>query len=622
MSRKNILTHSRKKKAFALLQAKQLEQAKDLYVQVCEVDKLDADAWFSLGAINGMLGRHADAADCLRRAVELRPRHAESSYNLGISLREQGNFTGAIEAFQAALDIKPDYAEAQDCLAHAFLALGRLEDAVEAFRAALRFYPGKPELHSNLGSVYQAMGRLAQAEACYREAQRLKPAIAYENLGSVLGMQGRHEEALACYREGLRLNPRDERVRSNLLLTLNYLPNQDPETILREHRAWDAAHACTAASIRPHANSRDPTRRLRIGYVSQDFRTHSVACYLEPLLKAHDQTFFEVYCYASIARPDATTDRLRSLISHWRDITKLPDERVAEQIRADGIDILIDLSGHTGGHRLRIFTYKPAPLQVTYLGYPNTTGLSTMDYRLTDALADPEGQERFYTEKLVHLPGCFLCYLPPADAPAVTSPPSDEAGFVTFGSFNNLSKINSQVVELWSEILRGVPKSRLLLKNHSLTDADTRENYHAMFAGHAITRDRLELIGHTPTREGHLALYGRVDIALDTFPYNGTTTTCEALWMGVPVITQTGKSHASRVGLSLLTALDLNELVADGPQEYAACATTLANDGGRIARLRKTLRERMQASPLCDAPAFARKVEAAYREMWRRWCQG
>lgn len=622
MPKRNILTHSRKKKAFALLQAKQFEQAKDLYVQVCEADKLDADAWFSLGAIHGMLGRHADAADCLRRAVQLRPRHAESSYNLGISLREQGNFTGAIEAFQAALEIKPDYAEAQDCLAHALLGLGRLEEAVEAFRAALRFYPGKPELHSNLGSVYQAMGRLAQAEACYREAQRLKPAIACENLGSVLGLQGRHEEALACYREGLRFNPRDERVRSNLLLTLNYLPNQDPETILREHRAWDTAHACSGASMRTHANSRDPARRLRIGYVSQDLRTHSVAYYIEPLLKTHDRTNFEVYCYAHVSRPDATTEWLRSYADCWRDISKLSDEQVAGQVRADGIDILVDLSGHTGGHRLSIFSRKPAPLQVTYLGYPNTTGLSTMDYRLTDALADPEGQERFYTEELVRLPGCFLCYLPPADAPAVTSPPSDEAGFVTFGSFNNLAKINVQVIELWSEVLRGVPKSRLLLKNHSLTDADTREKYHAMFVKHGITRDRLELTGHTPTREGHLALYGRVDIALDTFPYNGTTTTCEALWMGVPVITLAGKTHAGRVGLSLLTVLGLNEFIADGPQGYVARATTLANDREQLTHLRTILRERMRASPLCDAPAFARKVEAAYREMWRRWCQG
>lgn len=606
-----------------LVTAQRWQEAGELYKQICKADPADADAWFMFGVIHGKQERHAEAVDCLRRAVELRPGHAESRYNLGIALREQGDFPGAVGAFQATLKLKPDYADAQDCLAHALLSQGKLDEAAEAFHAALRFYPTKSELHSNLGSVHQTLGQLSQAEACYREAQRLKPGgnIAFDNLGSVLTSQGRIDEALKVYREGVEKNSGDARLLSNLLLSLNYIPNLDPRHVLEEHMNYERACRVNISSHALQGIDKNTERPLRIGYVSPDFREHSVTNFFEPLLACHNHDAFRITCYSDMPRPDATTERLRNLADVWRETHRLNHEKLAQQIRADGIDILVDLAGHTANNRLPVFAIKPAPIQVTYLGYPNTTGLSAMDYRLTDLLVDPEGQEKFYTEKLLRLPGCFLCYQPPADVPAAVPFPCRAVGFVTFGSFNNLAKVNDHVIELWSEILRAVPTARLMLKNHSLTDPDTRERHREAFMRHGIARERLELIGHTASRAEHLALYGRMDIALDTFPYNGTTTTCEALWMGVPVITLAGQAHSGRVALSLLSALQLQELGADSAQGYVALAVALANDQAKLIQLHATLRERMQRSPLCNGRDFAHKVEMAYRELWCRFCE-
>lgn len=622
MPRKNVLTHSRKKKAFALFQAKRLEEAKALYVQVCEVDKLDADAWLMRGAVNGMLNLHQEAAECFQKAVLLNPSNSEAHYNLGIALRSLDKPADAETAFRQALKSRPEYADALECLAHILLNRGELNEAGEILQRAIRLRPDNPEWHSNLGTIYQAQGFLEKSISCYRRAQQLKPGgnIACENLGSALTSQGKIDEALAVYREGVANNPKDARLRSNLLMALNYIPGLDPQSVLDEHRAWAKAagegnHGCESLT-----NARNPERQLRVGYISPDFREHSVANFFEPLMTFRNRDDYKVVCYSDVPRPDATTERLRALADDWHDTHKLNHDQLAQLIRADGIDILIDLAGHTANNRLPVFVKKPAPIQVTYLGYPNTTGLSAIDYRLTDALADPAGQEKFHTEELWRLPGCFLCYQPLADAPSVGPLPAAKNGYVTFGSFNNLAKMNIETVRLWSKILHEAPQSRLLVKNHSLTDPATRERYQAMFHEQGIPAERVELVGHVASRKAHLGLYGRIDIALDTFPYNGTTTTCEALWMGVPVITLAGKTHAGRVGLSLLTALKLGELIADTPQEYVARAETLANDREKLAHLRATLRERMLVSSLCDAQAFARKVEAAYREMWREWC--
>jgi predicted O-linked N-acetylglucosamine transferase (SPINDLY family) len=315
------------------------------------------------------------------------------------------------------------------------------------------------------------------------------------------------------------------------------------------------------------------------------------------------------------------TERLKQRSHHWHNIRGKTDDDVAALIRADAIDILIDLAGHTENNRLPVFARKPAPVQVTYLGYPNTTGLRTIDYRLTDIEADPPGQEPYHTEQLVRLPHGFLCYTSPPDAPAVTALPTSTVGHVTFGSFNNLAKMTPEVIGLWAQILKAIPGSRLVIKNKSMKDGPTRERYLALFRETGITEDRLDFVAWIPEAADHLGAYAHVDIALDTFPYNGTTTTCEALWMGVPVITLAGERHAARVGVSLLTRVGLTELIAQSPEEYVKLAVELAADTERLVQLRAGMRERMKHSPLCDAKSFTRDLETAYRGMWREWCE-
>jgi predicted O-linked N-acetylglucosamine transferase (SPINDLY family) len=403
---------------------------------------------------------------------------------------------------------------------------------------------------------------------------------------------------------------------------MNYHPGMEASAIAEEHRRWNQVHAEPLRPfILPHTNERSPSRRLRIGYVSPDFRAHSVAYFLEGLLEHHDHSQVEVFCYAEVANPDAVTARMEQLAGHWRRITGMPDAEVAELIRHDGIDILVDLAGHTANRRLLVFARKPAPVQVTWLGYPNTTGLDTIDYRLTDHFADPPGStEHLHSEQLIRLPQSAWCYRPLENPPPVSAPPVHDTGHITFGCFNAMPKINRPLLELWSGILLAVPGSRLLLKNASLGETSMQHQLWKQLQEMGIGPERVEMVGCVPDLSGHLGMYGRVDIALDTFPYHGTTTTCEALWMGVPVVTLAGKTHVSRVGASLLSNLGHQEWIASIPEEYVKIAVELAKDLPRLTALRSTLRERMQASPLMDAAGFARDIEAAYRKIWRTWC--
>jgi predicted O-linked N-acetylglucosamine transferase (SPINDLY family) len=354
--------------------------------------------------------------------------------------------------------------------------------------------------------------------------------------------------------------------------------------------------------------------------VSSDLNAHPVGKFLLPLFLEHDKRRFEIFAYSQLRMEDEMTHRLQACTDCWRDITGLSDPQAAEMIRQDQIDILIDLAGHTARHRLLVFACKPAPVQVSYLGYPATTGLATIDYRLTDALADPPGEtDAYFTETLIRLPNTAWCYQPPSEAPLVSPLQALQNDYITFGSFNNFTKINEALAKCWAEILRRVPQSRLLLKAVALNSESARRDLQRMMSGSGIDADRLQLHGSVPISR-HLPFYNRIDIALDTYPYHGTTTTCEALWMGVPVVTRAGASHVSRVGVSLLSAVGLPDLVANDADHYVQIAVDLAANPSRLAELRASLRMRMQQSPLMDAAAFARDVEAAYREMWRRWC--
>lgn len=589
MARNNILTRSRIKKALALAKNGQLTEARKRLDDICRIKRGDAEAWRSLGIVCGQLGDTEAEITHLREATRLAP---ESSV-------------------------------AHAALGDALLRADRPEDAVVSLRKLTRLEPSDSEAYARLGRVLHSLDHLEEAEACYRRALQLQPhwAAMHTSLGAVLCAQGRIEESIVCHRRAVELAPQDVWTHSNLLLAMQYLPDPEPANMLAAHRCWAAIHDKGPVTSE-WKNARDPERLLRVGYISADFRTHSVAFFFEPLLAQHDDTRFETFCYAAVMHQDAVTARLQELAGHWRSIIGMTGTQVADMIRADGIDILVDLAGHTGNNALKVFSYKPAPVQVTWLGYPDTTGLSAIDYRLTDILCDPPGSEAFHTESLLRLLDCFLSYQPLTGAPDVAPLPALAQGYITFGSFNHLPKINDRVIALWAELLTAVPHSRLLLKNKSLGDAATAERYYGLFAARGIGRELIELTGFTTTQVEHLDAYGRIDIALDTFPYNGTTTTCEALWMGVPIVTLAGERHAGRVGMSLLNAVGHPEWIAGNPIHFIALAADLAADIPRLAALRRGLRRQVADSSLCDRPAFARGMEAAYRKMWRACCAG
>jgi tetratricopeptide (TPR) repeat protein len=569
-------------------------------------------------------GRDADAMAALKAILADDPRHAPTLRRMAWMHHKNGDNAEAARMLAASFEREPDNPEAHYNLGLVFAALGRTKEAEESYRRGLALKPNSVDGHNNLGVLLESVGRYDEAEACYRAAIAMAPAVPHlhNNLGVLLKESGRLAESLAVHRHTVGLDPRLPAGRSNLLYTLNYDETVSPQALYAEHLAWgnsEGARFPTAGAR--FANSPEPDRRLRIGYVSGDFRHHSVAFFFGPLLEAHDRAGVEVFLYPNDTRADATTARLKARADHWVPIHQLSDELAAARIREDAIDILVDLSGHTSHNRMMLFARKPAPLAVTWLGYPNTTGLTAIDYRLTDAVTDPPGEaDALHSERLVRLAPGFLCYRAPDDAGPVAPLPARAAGHVTFGSFNNVAKLSPATIALWARLLREVADARLLLKASQFKDRGTRERVAAAFAAAGVAAERLTILPPQQTTAGHLAEYARVDIALDPLAYNGTATTCEALWMGVPVVTLRGDRHAARVGASLLTAVGLERLIAPSADAYVATAVGLARDLAGLAALRAGLRERMRASPLTDGAGFGRTVEAAYRTMWRDWC--
>lgn len=612
----DILLRSKLKLGKKLLEAQRFAEARSVYEQICTRRKNDADNWFTLGVINGVLRRHEEAAACCSRAVALAPQHAAAWYNLGIALRDSGQTEQAAAALRKTLSLNPKHEAAATSLGHVLASLHRYDEAEDVFRSVLAYQPGNAEFYAVYGSAMQSMGRFEAAINAYRKAIEMhypQAAEVRENMAAALCLQGKFQEAIEISEAALGLQPENARIYSGLLLTLQYA-GQNPESLLARHRRWPGNALRPASSPLQRLPAERP-ERLRIGYVSSDLRKHSVAYFVEPLLAQHDAARFEITCYFAHKDADATTARLRKLAHRWRHVADLDDPQFLRMIADDGIDILVDLNGHTAGGRLTAFARRAAPVQVSFIGYPDTTGVTEMDYRLTDAIADPPGAERLCTESLLRLPGCFLCYQPPENAPDVAPAPCEKSGFITFGSFNNLAKVNPEVIAVWAKLLREAPDSRLVMKNPSLTDKLTRERYQAMFADAGISPERLDLLGFIADDGGHLGAYGRIDIALDTFPYNGTTTTCEALWMGVPVISLRGERHSARVGASLLTAVGRPEWIADMPEQYLQIAHKLEQDQARLAQFRSGLREQMSASRLCSARDYVQAVEHAYDDM-------
>ncbi|HTW93698.1 MAG TPA: tetratricopeptide repeat protein, partial [Tepidisphaeraceae bacterium] len=496
------------------------------------------------------------------------------------------------------------------------------EEAMSAVREALRLRPDFCNAICNLGNIHQAGNRQEEAAAAFQRALALNPAYLepINNLGVALKELALPEQALAVYGQGMKAHPDNAVIHGNWLNTLNFLPNQSAEEVFSRHVQWGIRHARPLARThRPHGNDRAADRMLRIGYLSPDLRQHSVAFFLIGLLENHDRSAFQAICYSTRRGGDAVTRRIEAACGPVRDLCSVGDDAAAEMIRRDGIDILVDLAGHTAYNGLAIMARKPAPVQVTWLGYPNTTGVEAIDWRLTDAHADPAGAERFHTEKLFRLPRTAWCFTPLSGLPPVA--PSSRQSIV-FGCFGDLAKMNAPLLQLWSTILHQVPQSRLIIKHRATGNRSVVRRFLAHFESLGISPDRLDMIPPCMSQEEHLQKYAAMDIALDTYPYHGTTTTCESLWMGVPVVTLAGQSHASRVGVSLLTNVGLPDVVARSEQDYVRIATSLAFDRNRLAELQSTMRRRMQSSALMDAGAFARDVEAAYRSMWRSWTQG
>lgn len=533
--------------------------------------------------------RPASAAlDTLKRAAELAPHVPDFAANYAAALNRAGRHADAVAQYQRVLSGHPDHFSAQLGLSGALGGLHEYDGAVKAAERALTLQPRRPEPWVNIAIAHTRAGR---------------PAEAVERLEQALRLLGDHPLLL-----------------THLVVNLPYLPDMDPAGLRERHERLAAVISRTPIQPPPvFPNTPDPERPLRVGYMSPDFRTHSIMHFFLPLLAAHDPSHVQAYCYSAVQTADEVTAEAKALCHRWRDIAWTSDRGIEDRVRGDQIDILVDLAGHSAASRLHAMARRMAPIQVSYLGYAATTGMPTIDYRIVDAITDPPGSEPHSTETLCRLPGCFLCYRPPPDAPEVAPQPW-ASGSVTFGSFNAAFKLNEPVFRAWSELLRAVPGSRLLLKMHALDSSGVRADLTSRLQNAGIDPAQVELLGWQASRASHLETYHRVDIGLDTFPYNGTTTTCEALWMGVPVVTLRGRFHAGRVGASLLSAVGLPELVAESREQYVTLAADLARDLPRLSAMRSTLRARVRDSALCNRDAFGRKLDAAYRDMWRTFC--
>lgn len=612
----------------------------------------------NLGSAYLAQGRITEAAACFEKAIRKEPDYLDAQMNLGTAMAESGrpaaamdhygkvltldaaNVRGhiamatachdmkrwgeAVSWYERAMKLAPGRADIFYNLGNTYRAWGRNEAAEDAYDKALALKPDFPEALNNLGIICQSRGAVSKAVQCYLKALEIKPAdpSAHNNLGNAYKRMGRIEDALESYRSALLLQPVFSQAHSNYLLALHYQDKINPDGVFQAHQEWAGVHA---PQYQPHwhfPNDRSPNRILRIGYISPDFYRHSVAYFFESILAQPHRDEFKAFCYADSDRFDEVTDRLQRLSDGWRQVAGMGDEKLAELVQTDRIDILVDLSGHTSGNRMRLFARKPAPIQVAHIGYPDTTGLATMDYRITDNLADPPGRsEKYHTEALVRLDDCFLCYRPPESCPAVAKTARQQQVGVTFGSFNLSVKISPAAVSVWSAILRRVPGSRLFLKSKNFSDHGVCQRYLGMFQEHGIAGDRIDLVGHVTGIAAHLDFYNRIDIALDTFPYNGTTTTCEALWMGTPVIALAGDVHVARVGASLLSAAGLPELVAESEEDYIHKAVALAGDAAKLSALHRGLRKKLSDSVLMNGVAYVGALTRAYRSMWRSWCR-
>jgi protein O-GlcNAc transferase len=569
-------------------------------------------------------GNLHDAARMFEEVLEIQPQNTEALYYFGLICYTFGNYDLAIEHLKEVLQLNPNLADTYVTMGNALQKKGQLNEAMSYYKKALEINPDSAEVYQGLGDTFRDQQKPKEAIDCYRKVILIDPerVLVYNKLAILLKDVGKLHEAEDNLKKAIEKEQNCHVYYSNFLFLMNHNPQHDAQIIFHEHLLFAKKFAePLSRSISPYNNKRSINRRLKIGYVSPDFKLHPVAYFIEPILIEHTREHFEVFCYSDVPSPDDTTKRIQSHTDKWRSIFGVSDEKVAELIREDEIDILVDLSGHASAIRILLFARKPAPVQVSWIGYLATTGLSTIDYRIVDRYTDPpEMTEKFYTEKLVRLPESFLCYLPHKNCPKVSGLPALETGHITFGSFNKIMKVSEEVISLWSKILMGIPNSRLIMKTLSFSNEMSRQYGIDMFKQRGITEERIDLLLPDPPPK-HLESYGLVDIGLDTFPFNGLTTTCEAMWMGVPVVTLAGTAYHTRSGVSLLSNVGLPQLIAKTNDEYISIAINLANDLKRLKFIREQLRDMMKCSPLCDSKRFIAHLEMSYREMWKRWCQ-
>jgi predicted O-linked N-acetylglucosamine transferase (SPINDLY family) len=610
-------------RAMCLCWMSRLEEGIEQFKTAIRLNPTIADTHNNMGTAFTHLRRFEEAGACFQTAVDLKPDHVEAINNLGSTLNSLGRSDDAVALFKKAVELKPEFVEAHSNLAISLSNLGQKAEALEAVDAALKLRPRLSKEHFMRGLILRDLRRTDEGVEAIRTALNLEPnnVGALTALGYSLLERGDIDEAMDALKRSIELNP-DPQTHSNVLMTINYHPGYSQADLLKAHKSWADLHELPhVKNWKPHDNDRSPDRRLRIGYVSPDFRGHSVSYFLEPILQNYDRDQFELYAYAHMSTTDMHTWRLRAQIEQWREISARPPDEVAAQIREDRIDILIELAGHTGNNALAVFARKPAPVQINMIGFPSTTGLSSMDYRITDALCDPPGQtDPFNTESLIRLPDIFWCYRPPDNCPEVASLPADETGQITFTSVNNFTKVTPDVQRMWAQVLKAVPNSRLILQTSALSSEHTQTTVKARFAESGVDTGRLEFRPWSDFDQ-YVKLLERSDMTLDPYPFNGGTTTCHSLWMGAPVITLAGDRHASRMGLSMMTAIGLPEFVAHTPDDYVNIAVRFANDLPRLREIRAGMRDRLTASPLLDAPTYTRNLEAAYRQAWRKWCE-
>ena len=615
----NPLFNSRKLIIMKLLASQKYAETEAAAHRFIELYPEHAFGWKLAGVVCFYLGRHQDSQNSLLRAIALDAKDPESLSTLGNALRYQARIKEALECYERSLEIDEDHSPALNGKGLCLMDLNRADEALTCFERALEVNPKQPEIYYNLGALVGRLGRLDEAVELHRKALELNPksAEAYNNLGLALQDLGEIENALSAFEQATHINLNSVPFFSNRLFALNYHPDQSAEEIFTVYQEFDRRFGLPhRSSWRPHVNDRDPERRLRLGYVSPDFGSHVIGYHLEPLLANHDRTQFEITAYAQRIGTDALTARYRRLIDHWVPTAGLGDDDLAERIRADGIDILVDLAGHTAGNRLSVFARRPAPVSVTWMGYGYTTGLSAIDYFLTDTLMAPSGCEHLFAERLWRLAPPIGTYRPAPGMGETGALSALEHGTVTFGTLTRGIRINHHVIRVWSEILQRLPGSRLVVDNKSFAAETAQVRLTERFAAHGIERERLEIGYHSPPWD---VLRG-MDIGLDCFPHNSGTTLVESLYMGVPFITLAARPSVGRAGSTVLTAVGHPEWIATTEAEYVDKVVTLASDLERLASIRASLRAEFEVSPWRDEVGFARRVEQAYRDMWRQWC--